>query len=78
MAKKHKVKTKEIGRFTGKVVEVDRANGVGYIKTSCGKKATFYINNLPKRVKATVGLNLKFTMKQQGTRMPIARRIQKA
>ena len=75
MPKKTKVETKVIGEFDGKVTEVDRPNGVGYIETPCGKKATFYLNNLPNNVRARVRLNLRFTMKQQGTRMPIARCI---
>jgi len=75
MTEKKTLVTKTLGRFTGKIIEIDRKNGKGYIKTRHGKKTTFYLNNLPRRVKAKVGLDLRFTMKQQGTRMPIARCI---
>lgn len=78
MAKKPKARTINLGRFTGKIIEVDRKNGKGYIQTTCGKRTTFYLNNLPNRVKAKVGLKLEFTLKQQGNRIPIARRIKVA
>jgi len=75
MSERETVATKTLGRFTGEIIEIDRKKGKGYIKTCHGKKTTFYLNNLPRKVKAKVGLDLRFTMKQQGTRMPIARCI---
>ena len=75
MSKETRVETKVIGKFDGKVTEVDRPNGVGYIKTPCGKRAIFYLNNLPNNIRAKVELEINFVMKQQGTRMPIARCI---
>lgn len=72
MAKEKDVGIVTIGRFIGKITKIDRKKKRVEVKTPCGKVVKFHPSKLPNRVKARIGLPLKFTIKQQGEKTPFA------